>query len=173
MKWKVVRQVLSKEQLIPMYGYCKEKAKEPTEFDEQIPGTPSFYNDAMMKYLSKRLLPIIEEEFQTELWNTYCFWRLYKTGDVLHIHTDRPSCEISTTIHLGHGGENWPIHLRDGDKEHVVILEPGDMLCYRGCDLPHWREEFKDGFQYAQVFLHYVDKNGPHKEWKFDKKEIY
>jgi hypothetical protein len=34
----------------------------------------------------------------------------------------------------------------------------------------HWREEFKGTWQ-AQVFLHYVDQNGPHAEWKHDKRE--
>jgi hypothetical protein len=35
-----------------------------------------------------------------------------------------------------------------------VDLEPGDMLIYSGCDLEHWREEFK-GKNCGQVFLHY------------------
>ena len=35
-----------------------------------------------------------------------------------------------------------------------INLEPGDMLIYSGCDLEHWREEFK-GKNCAQVFLHY------------------
>jgi hypothetical protein len=43
------------------------------------------------------------------------------------------------------------------------------MLIYRGIDIPHWRETY-DGDRLAQVFLHYVDQNGPHNEWKFDKR---
>jgi PKHD-type hydroxylase len=34
----------------------------------------------------------------------------------------------------------------------------------------HWRKKFKGEWQ-AQVFLHYVDADGPHKEWKFDKRQ--
>jgi hypothetical protein len=33
-------------------------------------------------------------------------------------------------------------------------MEPGDATIYLGCELEHWREEFK-GEDCAQVFLHY------------------
>src|SRR5271156_1197866 len=47
--------------------------------------------------------------------------------------------------------------------------EQWDFLVYSGTQIPHWREEF-EAKQLVQVFLHYVDQNGPHKEWKFDKR---
>jgi hypothetical protein len=50
-----------------------------------------------------------------------------------------------------------------------VSLNPGDGLIYRGCDCYHWREPFA-GDHLAQVFLHYVDQNGPNTEWKYDKR---
>ena len=31
---------------------------------------------------------------------TYSYARIYKTGDILHRHKDRFSCEISTTLNL-------------------------------------------------------------------------
>jgi hypothetical protein len=40
-----------------------------------------------------------------------------------------------------------------------INLEPGDAAIYSGCEIEHWREEFK-GDWHAQTFLHYVDKNG-------------
>ena len=56
------------------------------------------------------------------------------------------------------GGELWPIYLdptgNTGRAGIEINLEPGDMLIYSGCDLEHWREEFK-GKNCAQVFLHY------------------
>ena len=33
------------------------------------------------------------------------------------------------------------------------------MLMYRGCELEHWREPFKEE-SCGQVFLHYNDSNG-------------
>ena len=47
------------------------------------------------------------------------------------------------------------------------MLSPGDGLLYRGIDVFHWREPFQ-GNRLVQVFLHYVDRNGPHADQKFD-----
>jgi predicted 2-oxoglutarate/Fe(II)-dependent dioxygenase YbiX len=47
----------------------------------------------------------------------------------------------------------------------------GDAALYRGMDKVHWREPYKEGKWQAQVFLHYVDADGPHAEWKFDKRK--
>jgi hypothetical protein len=72
-------------------------------------------------------------------------------------------------MHLG--GGCWPIFLEPNEKEGYfkngdyiegkskgikVMLEPGDMLVYRGNILEHWRDElnFDDC---GQVFLHYND----------------
>jgi hypothetical protein len=50
-------------------------------------------------------------------------------------------------------------------------MKVGDAVLYRGCDKWHWREPYKEGKWQAQVFLHYVDQNGPHAEWKYDERE--
>jgi hypothetical protein len=55
------------------------------------------------------------------------------------------------------------------DGARSFNLETGDALLYRGIDLPHWREPFQ-GIQAVQVFLFWVDQNGPHAEWKYDKR---
>jgi hypothetical protein len=59
-------------------------------------------------------------------------------------------------------------------KEHIgdttsIMLDEGDAVIYRGCELPHWREAYNEGTKLAQVFLHYVDANGKFTEWKDDK----
>ena len=58
------------------------------------------------------------------------------------------------------GGDPWPIYIdptgKTGQAGIPVNLEPGDMLLYSGCDLEHWREEFR-GKDCAQVFFHYND----------------
>ena len=69
---------------------------------------------------------------------------------------DIKSCEISTTMNLG--GDAWPIYLEPSGKKNKkgkkIILNPGDMLIYKGMELEHWREPF-EGVDCAQVFLHY------------------
>lgn len=142
--------------------------------DRQVPGTYSHYADVAMETLLLRVMPVMSYITELELVPCYSYARIYKYGDVLHRHKDRPECEISTTINLG--GDNWPIYLdpsqgegKDGIK---VDLNPGDMLIYKGEKLEHWREPFQ-GYDCGQVFLHYNDKNGPFKEKnKFDHRPI-
>lgn len=92
---------------------------------------------------------------------TYTYARIYKKGNVLEKHTDRPECEISLTIHL-QGDKEWPIYMEKPNGEVVgVVLNQGDAVLYLGCDTPHWRNAY-DGEEYGQVFLHYVLSNGIH-----------
>jgi hypothetical protein len=51
----------------------------------------------------------------------------------------------------------------------AIDLAPGDAAVYRGIDCYHWREPF-EGAEAAQVFLHYVDRDGPHASWKLDRR---
>ena len=85
-------------------------------------------------------------------WNRFAV----NTGGTLVEKCCRYSCEISTTLNLG--GDKWPIYLdptgKKGQAGIKVDLDPGDMLIYSGCELEHWREEFK-GKDCGQVFLHY------------------
>ena len=100
----------------------------------------------------------IEDRIGLELIPTYGFFRLYKKGNDLELHKDRNSCEISLSLCIGYEeGEQWPLYI----NETPIYQEPGDMVIYRGCEVEHYREPY-EGKQQAQVFLHYVDKNGPY-----------
>jgi hypothetical protein len=151
--------------------------------DKQVPNTYSHYSDMVMETLLVKMLPIMKKETGLDLIPTYSYARVYKKGDILKRHKDRPSCEISTTIHLG--GHQWPIFIDGTGADNVineykniikpgapqgtkVVLEVGDMLVYSGCDLEHWREPL-EGEICGQVFLHYNHVNGPFAEKnKFD-----
>ena len=136
--------------------------------DSQVPGTPSAYGDPVMEMLLERLRPKVERATGLSLLPTYSYFRVYKRGDVLKRHRDRPSCEISVTLNLGMTvDEPWPIWIAGPMGKASVALKPGDGLVYRGCDCDHWRDAFV-GDYLAQVFLHYVDENGPYAELKFD-----
>ena len=143
--------------------------------DQQVPNTYSHYSDMVMETLMMKVLPKMQQETGLQLIPTYSYARLYKKGDILKRHKDRPSCEISTTINLG--GDPWPIfidgtgsnnvvdeykniHKPNAPKGTKVLLEVGDMLVYSGCELEHWREPF-EGNICGQVFLHYNHVNGP------------
>jgi len=143
--------------------------------DKQVPNTYAHYADPVMETLLMKVLPKMQQETGLQLIPTYSYARVYKKGDILKRHKDRPSCEISTTIHLG--GDLWPIfidgtgadtvideykniHKPNAPEGTEVLLDVGDMLVYSGCELEHWREPF-EGDTCGQVFLHYNHVNGP------------
>lgn len=124
-----------------------------------------FYNygdmlgDSLLYYLNKPM----SEATNLNLIPTYSYMRIYKKGAILKKHIDRSSCEISATLNIS-GGENWPIYvapLKEKKKKNKIILNPGDLLIYRGMELNHWRDEFKQQ-SCIQIFLHYNDQNGPY-----------
>ena len=143
--------------------------------DKQIPNTYSCYGDFFMETLMMKVLPIMQQSTGLNVIPTYTYTRAYKKGDILKRHKDRPSCEISTTLHLG--GDPWSIYIDPTGTNNVideyknihkpnahkgvpVDLNVGDMLIYSGCELEHWREPF-EGDVCGQVFLHYNHVNGP------------
>jgi len=138
--------------------------------DWKVPGTPAFYGDPLMERVLQDLLPAIEKASARSLFPTYSYFRVYKHGDVLTRHTDRPACEISVSVCLGYRApESWPLYVEGPLGPCAAKLEPGDALLYKGMDCPHWRDAFV-GESAAQVFFHYVDRNGPHAEWRFDRR---
>jgi hypothetical protein len=188
-KYTVLKSTISPELAKFVYQYFLNKRKVArvllderfispfnTEYgvwnDEQVPNTYSNYSDIAMETLLEKVKPVMEKHTGIKLSPTYSYARIYKKGDVLPRHKDRYSCEISTTLNLG--GDKWPIYLdptgKKGQAGIKVNLNPGDMLIYSGCELEHWREEFK-GKDCGQVFLHYNKTNSKTaKANKFDKR---
>jgi|TARA_R110000824_G_scaffold79574_1_gene200433 hypothetical protein len=188
-KYTVLKKTISKDLANFVYQYFLNKRKVArvlfdekyispfnTEYgvwnDEQIPNTYSHYSDIAMETLLQEVKPIMEKHTGLKLSPTYSYARIYKKGDILARHKDRYSCEISTTLNLG--GESWPIYLdptgKTGQAGIEINLDPGDMLIYSGCELEHWREEFR-GNDCAQVFLHYNKQNSKtSKDNQFDKR---
>ena len=155
--------------------------------DGQVPNTYACYSDMFMETLMMKVLPVMQERTEMTLIPTYSYTRIYKKGDILKRHKDRPSCEIFTTLYLG--GDPWTIfldptgqktvineykqiHKPNAPKGIPITLEVGDMLVYSGCELEHWREPF-EGEHGAQVFLHYNNIDGPFgTQNKFDKRPM-
>ena len=203
-KYQVIRGALSKELANFIFNYMmlqrdavdfmlknnKINTANPfirTRGDQQIPGTYSKYADWVMETLLMFMIPIMKLKTGMELVPTYSYTRLYEKGNILKRHKDRPSCEVSTTLHLG--GDEWPIFLDPSGQDFVideyknihkpnapkgvrVDLKIGDMLIYSGCELEHWREPF-EGKVCSQVFLHYNHANGPYAKTNlFDKRPM-
>jgi hypothetical protein len=177
-KYQVIRQALPIELANFIFNYMllqrdavdylmkHGKVHQPNFFigrrdDPQVSGCYAKYADWVMETLLMYMIPIMKEKTGLELIPTYTYTRLYEKGNVLKRHKDRPSCEVSTTLHLG--GNEWDIYLEPNNK---IRLKQGDMLIYAGQELEHWREPF-EGEVCSQVFLHYNHANGPYAKTNF------
>lgn len=177
--YQVVRQVISPDSLDILKNtillskkvkYYQNNISEDdlTAFgDSQSPISFAFYSEIICDSLAISLLPLMEEVTGLELYPTYTYGRIYWRGSTLDKHKDRPSCQYSATLCIDSDKKPWPIFM-DGKK---ILLKPGDMAVYKGCDIEHWREPYA-GNQQIQLFLHYVDANGIYKDYKFDKRPI-
>jgi len=163
---------------------CKELTDElnrlvkeqKTINDPQCPKSQAVHGAEAFDRLLEYCLPYFEQASGLKLYPTYSYARLYnQQGEELKNHRDRPACEISATFTLCFEGNVWSIYMGDDEAKTVNVnkidMAIGDAIMYRGCDKWHWREPYFEGKWQAQVFLHYVDQNGPYSEWKYDKRE--
>jgi hypothetical protein len=151
-------------------------AEQKTINDPQCPLSQAVHGALAFDKLLETCLPYFEQASGLKLYPTYSYARLYnQQGEELKNHRDRPACEISATLTLGFDGDVWSIYMGDDQDKTVNVskidMAIGDAVMYRGMDKWHWREPYVEGQWQAQVFLHYVDADGPHAEWKYDKRE--
>ena len=198
-KYQVIRGAISKEVAALAYTYLQISAEAANWMlnngvthqgnpllgrfnDVQVPGSYAKYSDRLMETLLVKTIAVMQKKTGLKLVPTYSYTRLYRKGNILRRHKDRPSCEISTTLNLG--GDEWPIFIDPTGSDNVideykeihkpnapkgieVNLKQGDMLIYSGCELEHWREPFQ-GKLCGQVFLHYNHADG-----QFAKTNLY
>ena len=198
-KYQVIRGAISKEVAALAYTYLQISAEADNWMlnngvthqgnpllgrfnDVQVPGSYAKYSDRLMETFLVKTIAVMQKKTGLKLVPTYSYTRLYRKGNILRRHKDRPSCEISTTLNLG--GDEWPIFIDPTGSDNVideykeihkpnapkgieVNLKQGDMLIYSGCELEHWREPFQ-GKLCGQVFLHYNHADG-----QFAKTNLY
>jgi len=179
------------------YGNINKFDHSPLEV--QVEGSTSRYDWPPYKFIYSQIRLKLEKIIGKKLYNTYYYDRFYNPGQALKIHSDRPSCEISVTVHISSNVSNpWPIWIKTPDtyddpknktniikrgENRSVILQPGDGMIYKGCERPHWRDplprEYKrtwygkkkeiEGLYYHQVFFHYVLADGQRANFAFDR----
>ena len=135
-KYKIVRKAVSKNivDFVNNYILLKEQVHDTlkdsryiipfsddwgTREDRQCWNAYSHYADIAMETLLVNCLPLVEKETNLKLWPTYAYTRVYKKGHVLEKHTDRESCEVSTTLNLG--GDMWSIYLTDKKGKDLLM----------------------------------------------------
>jgi hypothetical protein len=134
------------------------------------------------------LTPRIADLTGLSLVPTYCYFRIYREGDVCRVHSDRQACEHSLSLTLDYSdGEGWPLEVSperlDAPSAFVaedfgsapstaIIMEPGDAVLYKGTHHRHGRTMRNPNGWSAHLFLHWVDANGPYAEFAHDQRPV-
>lgn len=114
---------------------------------------------------------------------TYNYFRLYRKDDICRVHSDRDACEHSLSLTLGYSdGQIWPFEVGQDPIEQCedivddfanarfasIAMQPGDAVLYRGVLHRHGRINPNPNRWSAHLFLHWVDRDGPHAAQAFD-----
>jgi hypothetical protein len=165
--FKLIKNFFIKDELNVYEKYCYNKVDLNKDYTIDLQSfSPAWYDDPLMNSLLNVKLKQVETESNLKLFPTYAYWRYYIFGATLKKHLDRPACEVSITACIKKY-DNWPLVIENNSFE----LEEGDALLYAGCDQIHGRPGVYKGNGMAQVFLHYVNQNGPIKHHAYDGEE--
>jgi hypothetical protein len=143
-----------------------------TEEEPHIKTAYSRYRHPKYTRLWLGVKNMLQEVYGERLYPTYNFDRFYYEGSVLPKHRDRPSCEVSVSLHIGSNlEEEWPLYFDYNGSVENFTLKPGDAVLYNGVEIYHGRNKMpggKDNY-FHNVFLHYVRKDGAYPEQAYDR----
>lgn len=135
------------------------------------------------------LTGIVAELTGKDVLPSYCYFRIYRAGDICRVHGDRPACEHSISLTLGYGDDKvWPLELArraiaepyeradtafalDEDAA-AVAMAAGDGVLYQGVRHHHGRTAPNPNRWSAHLFLHWVDRSGPFADQAFDGQQL-
>ena len=106
MKYKLIKNFLTQEEINLCTDYCRiQHRQNKFNFDNQNSNfDSSFYGDPLMESMLLNKRKLVEKHSKLELLPTYSYFRVYTYKSDLSKHTDRPSCEISITVHINSYG---------------------------------------------------------------------
>lgn len=147
------------------------KAESLTVRDKMCPLSDSIYKADFFKELQDSLIEPLSYIAGKKLKPSFNYARIYNTGEVLEKHKDRPACEYSISMTLGHAKNSsiWPIYITTEEGPEKLILDKGSLIFYKGVELEHYREKYLGEWQ-TQVFMHFVDSEGPYADHTDDEK---
>jgi hypothetical protein len=164
----IVKQAVPRDMIAVLENYARMQRFNNYYLDDANTNSLWRYADVMGESLLLHLQPLMEKISGCGLYPTNSVLRIYRNGGILKKHLDRPTCEYSATLTIGYDAASlYPIWVQSKNESVPVYLDRGDMLIYKGCEVPHWRETFT-GQNWIQLFLHYVDAKGKFSQYKND-----
>ena len=162
----IVRNVLGDAPRIELQNHFMQMGKEGklTTDTVQVQGAPASIADPFFDSMLPIFQPMAEEIFEKKLFPTYSCIRLYRHGDRLPPHKDRPACEFSLSVALAKSEDiddmGWPLWVEKPDgTEHGSTTDLGEGVFYQGIEREHHRQPCP--YQWAlQGFWHYIEVDG-------------
>lgn len=151
------------------FDLLNRNGQVPNKGDGQVAKSVGIYGDPAFDTLMLMCLSSVEEVVGKKLLPTYTYARIYFNGAELLPHKDRDECEHSVSLSLGGTSSAlWPLWFKneDAEPEYAAMYE-GDAVIYQGNKVNHWRDAFEGETQF-QLFMHYVEAEGEHKDQLFD-----
>ena len=119
------------------------------------------HNGDAFNFIHRQLASLIRNITQEPLMPSYSFLSAYMHNSALARHLDRPQCKWNASLLVDFNPnveleKSWPIYLEVNGKAKEVRLSLGDMVVYRGTEIPHWRPMIEAGHRQTLLLLHYV-----------------
>ncbi|GAB4530285.1 MAG: hypothetical protein Kow00133_19010 [Amphiplicatus sp.] len=145
------------------------------------------YDYTPMATLQYGLTPFVSAVTGKDLLPSHAYFRVYRKGDVCHIHSDAANCEHALSLTLGYADDFlWGFNISekyfDADEKrpaesvkpdeklgfYNLPLSVGDAILYNGINYLHGRTTPNPNRWAAHIFFHWVDRNGRHARHAFD-----
>lgn len=140
-----------------------------------------------MATLQWGLTPYVSAVAGKDLLPSHGYFRVYRKGDVCHVHSDAKNCEYSLSMALGYSNDYlWdlnisakaydaedmrPVDVAQMEEQltfHSVTMGIGDGVLYNGISRLHGRIRPNPNKWTAQIFMHWVDRAGKYAQHAFD-----
>jgi hypothetical protein len=129
----------------------------------------NFYADPLIEVLLLKCKEAVELATGKELLPTYSQVHVYQPDDRLQFHSKREAREISVVVQVAMKGHTTEVFLQNKKNEDACFLmKAGDAIVYKGCDIKQWVKPLINNQLSVQFMLHYVDKNGPYRDYVND-----
>ena len=130
------------------------------------------------------MTPIMSALTRRELLPTFCYFRVYRQGDICRVHSDRPACEHSLSVTLAYSDDiPWALEFASertygqgsiddafgkGKPDGAVAMQAGDAVLYQGFHYRHGRTTPNPNRWSAHIFMHWIDSEGEFRNQAFD-----
>ena len=137
--------------------YYLRKIDPDLVFDNQVVGRRSMHNASLFKAVHAQIAALVQSVADEAIKPSYCYLSVYPQGSELVKHTDRSQCKWNASITFARTADLWPIYVEVPSGVKEIRAELGEVVVYRGTDIPHWREPLPAGTA-TVCFFHFVNQ---------------